>query len=131
MAVQRVTQTETIDTTAEPVQPVQPVQAVDEKTANYSAFDQLVYLIFGIIEVLLLIRFLFRMTGANAGAGIVAMIYSVTRVLMAPFNFVFPVNAVEGAVFEWSILVAMAFYALLAWIIMKLIRILYTADAAK
>lgn len=97
---------------------------------TYSAIDQLVYLIFGVIEALLLIRFLFRLTGANPAAGIVSFIYSITNVLMAPFRFIFPTASLEGAVFEWSILVAMVFYALFAWIIMKLIRITYTADSA-
>ena len=123
MAVTRVTRTETVNTTPE------TVEATEEKAANYSALDQLVYLFFGIIETLLLLRFIFRMTGANPGAGIVELIYNITNVLMAPFRLVFPTNAVEGAVFEWSILVAMIFYALLAWIIMRLIRILYTAGA--
>lgn len=113
MAVRRVTTTET----------------VDDRTASYSAFDQLIYLIFGVIETLLLIRFLFRATGANPGAGVVDFIYGITDMLMAPFKFIFPSANVAGAVFEWSVLVAMAMYALLAWIIMRLIRIAYTAEA--
>lgn len=123
MAVRRVVQTETIDNTPE------TVEVVDDKASTYSAFDQFVYLVFGIIETLLLLRFVFGVTGANRGASIVNMVYSITDILMAPFNFVFPANAVAGSVFEWSVIVAMIFYALLAWIIMKIIRIMYTADA--
>ena len=103
----------------------------EKKAASYSAIDQFIYLIFGIIEIFLLIRFVFRLTGANPAAGIVRFTYSLTNVLMAPFRFIFPTSAVEGAVFEWSILVAIVFYALFAWIIMRLIRIIYTADTAE
>lgn len=99
-----------------------------QKAAQYSALDQVVYLIFGLFELLLLIRFFFKLTGANPAAGIVQFVYAFTNVLMAPFRFIFPTSAIEGAQFEWSVLVAIFFYALLAWVIMKLIRIAYTAD---
>lgn len=99
-----------------------------EKVANYSAVDQFIYLVFGIIEILLLIRFTFRLFGANMAAGIAEFVYSITNFLMAPYRFIFPTNQVQGAVFEWSILVAMIFYALFAWIIMRLINIIYTAE---
>lgn len=120
MAVRRVIQTETV--VSRPVAP--------QKVATYSAVDQLIYLIFGILEILLLLRFIFRMFGASTAAPVTRMIYNVTNILMAPFRFIFPTNVVEGAVFEWSVLVAMILYALLAWIIMQLIRILYTADTS-
>lgn len=101
-----------------------------KKAANYSAIDQFIYLIFGIIEFLLAMRFVFRMLGANPAAGIVSFIYAITNVLMVPFNFIFPPSQVEGAYFEWSVVVAILFYALFAWVIGQLIRILYTADTA-
>lgn len=95
----------------------------------YSVFDQTVFLILGIIEVLLLVRFAFRFTGANPASGIVSFVYSVTDVLMAPFRFIFPTNTVEGATVEWSVIVAIIFYALVAWIIMKIVDITFTGEA--
>lgn len=102
----------------------------ERKAVSYSAVDQAVYLIFGLIELLLFIRFVFRATGANPAAGIVRFVYSLTEVLMAPFRFIFPASQAGGSVVEWSVLVAMFFYALFAWIIMRLIRMIYTADRA-
>jgi hypothetical protein len=43
---------------------------------------------------------------------------------MAPFNAIFGTQIVNGAVFEWSALVAIAVYALVAWLIVALIRAL-------
>ena len=101
-----------------------------ERKQTYSVVDQTVFLIVGIIEVLLLVRFFFRFSGANPASGIVSFVYSITDVLMAPFRFIFPTNTVEGATVEWSVIVAMIFYALAAWIIMKIVDITFTGDAA-
>lgn len=106
------------------------VHNAEEKARSYSAFDQFVYLIFGIVNMLLLIRFVFRLAGANPVAPIVQFIYELTNIFMAPFRFIFPTNVVAGAAFEWSVLVAIFFYALFAWIITRIIRIVYTADYA-
>ena len=100
------------------------------KRKAYSVFDQTLFLILGIIEVLLLVRFAFKFTGANPVSGIVSFVYSITDVLMAPFRFIFPTNTVEGATVEWSVIVAMIFYALVAWIIIKIVDITFTGEAA-
>lgn len=105
-----------------------PVHVEEEKVRSYSAFDQFVYLVFGIVNMLLLIRFVFRLAGANTASPIVQFVYNMTDVLLSPFRFIFPTSVVSGAVFEWTSLVAIFFYALFAWIITRLIRIVYTAD---
>src|SRR5216683_2916067 len=46
---------------------------------------QAVYLIFGLIETLLLIRFVLRALGANAEAGFAQLVYGITGLLIAPF----------------------------------------------
>ena len=100
------------------------------KRYAYSVFDQTIFLALGIIEVLLLVRFFFKFTGANPASGIVSFTYSISDVLMAPFRFIFPTNSVEGAIIEWSVIVAMIFYALVAWIVMKLVDITFTSETA-
>lgn len=90
-----------------------------------------VYYILGIVETLLLLRFLFKLLGANASSGVVQLIYAVTDVLMIPFRFIFPTNAVSGSVFEWSVLVAMILYALGVYAVQGLLGIVYSADTGK
>lgn len=82
----------------------------------------IVWFIFGVIEVLLALRFVFLLFGANAEAGFVKMIYGLSAVFMAPFSAIFKTQDVAGATFEWSVLVAIAIYALLAWGIVAFIQ---------
>jgi hypothetical protein len=82
----------------------------------------IVYFIFGVIEVILGLRFVLRLLGANPDAGFVQIVYAISAPFMAPFEAVFATQQVEGAVFDWSVLLAMAVYALIAWGIASLIR---------
>jgi hypothetical protein len=81
---------------------------------------QVVWYLLGFLETLLLIRFLLRLLGANPGAGFTAFIYRVTRIFTAPFQNVFGASRVEGSVIEWTTLLAMLIYWLIAYGIIKL-----------
>lgn len=83
---------------------------------------RVVWFVFAVIEILIAIRFVLMLTGANAAAGFVNMIYGVSGIFMAPFVAIFGVQRVGGATFEWSALVAIAVYALIAWGITALIH---------
>src|ERR1700680_4708000 len=68
---------------------------------------QLVYLIFGLIEGLILIRFVLKALGANATAGFAEFIYGITSPLVAPFYGLFGNPASQGSVLEVHSLVAL------------------------
>ena len=73
------------------------------------------------------------MTGANAGAGFTSIIYGLTWPFTAPFLAVFPMIKVEGGVFEWTTLLAMFVYWIIALAITKLFfmsRTVSTGEAA-
>lgn len=80
---------------------------------------QVVWYILGLLEILLAFRFILKLLGANAGAGFTYFIYSVTSIFTAPFRAVFPTTRVDGNIFEWTTLLAMAVYWLIAWGIIK------------
>jgi len=84
--------------------------------------SRVVMYVFGVIEVFIGVRFVLMLLGANAEAGFVKMVYGVSGVFMAPFITIFSTQKVEGAIFEWSALVAIAVYALVAWGLTALIR---------
>ncbi len=84
--------------------------------------SRVIMFFFGVIEALIAIRFVLMLLGANAEAGFVKMVYGVSGVFMAPFTTIFATQQAGGAVFEWSALVAIAFYALIAWGLVALIR---------
>ncbi len=92
-----------------------------------------IWFIIGLIEVLLALRFVLKLTGANPSSGFVDFIYSVSGVLTAPFDSIFGVTSASAgsvqSVFEPSILVAAAIYALIGWGLVKLLTINRRPDA--
>jgi YggT family protein len=83
-----------------------------------------IYLIFGIIAGLVGIRFILRALGASPNADFAAFIYGVTEPLVRPFTGLFGTTQVDGAVFEPQSLVAIIIYALVGWLLGKLVTIL-------
>jgi uncharacterized protein YggT (Ycf19 family) len=79
-----------------------------------------IYLIFGLIEALLAIRFVLKALGANAEAGFAQLMYGVTGPLVAPFRGLFGTpQAASGAVLEVHTLIALVIYALVAWLLIR------------
>jgi DMSO reductase anchor subunit len=83
---------------------------------------QIVWYILGIVEALLGLRFILKLLGANPAAGFTNFIYGVTYVFAQPFLSVFRTTQVAqiGAVFEWTTLLAMIIYWLIATAIIRL-----------
>jgi hypothetical protein len=83
--------------------------------------------ILGIIEVLLAMRFVFKLLGANPGNPFVSFTYSLTQIGLAPFTTIFSTASTKGleakAVLEPATIIAMIVYAIIAWGIIKLIEI--------
>ena len=81
---------------------------------------QIVWYILGLLEAILLLRFLLKLLAANPNAGFSSLIYNLSYIFAAPFLNVFRITRVEGSVFEWTTLLAMFVYALIAYGIIKL-----------
>ncbi len=81
---------------------------------------QIVWYVVGLIEVLLAFRFVLKLLGANPFAGFTRFIYGVTYIFAAPFLNVFRITQVEGKIFEWTTLLAMFVYWVLAVGIVKI-----------
>ena len=75
---------------------------------------QIVWYILGVLEVLLAFRFALKLLAANPGAGFSNFIYDVTYPFVAPFLTVFKMTRVEGSIFEWTTILAMFVYWLVA-----------------
>jgi hypothetical protein len=82
---------------------------------------QIVWYILGLVEILLTFRFVLKLLGANATAGFTSFIYGVTYIFVAPFLSVFRLTKVLGSVFEWTTLLAMFVYWVIAFGIIKLL----------
>ena len=81
---------------------------------------QIVWYILSILEVLLVFRFILKLTGANAGSGFTNFIYDFSRPFIAPFAAVFQRTSIQGSIFEWTTILAMFVYWLLAIAIVRL-----------
>jgi len=81
---------------------------------------QIVWYLLGIVEILLAFRFVLKLLDANAAAGFTSFIYSATYIFAAPFLTVFKKTQVMGSVFEWTTLLAMFVYWVIALGIIKL-----------
>ncbi len=88
-----------------------------------------VYFVLGVLEVILLLRFLFRLLGANRFNDFVSFLYGLSHVFVSPFNGIFNDQALGShSVFEVSTLIAMLIYALLAWGLVSLGRIIFAPN---
>lgn len=98
------------------------IEATDSQTAEY-----LVYFIFGALEILLAFRLVLKLMGASTGSGFVRLIYSISNIFVMPFEGIFRRATTQGiettSVFEPSTLVALIVYVVLAWGIVKLVKI--------
>jgi len=95
----------------------------DEHGRNVA--DRAVWYIAGAIIALLGLRFLLALLGANTTNVIADVVYSVSRVFVAPFFSLFSYDNFEYGVsrFELYTLIAIIFYAFLAWGITKFLDI--------
>ena len=95
---------------------------------------QIVWYLLGLLEILLAFRFILKLTGANPLAGFTSFIYGVTYVFTAPFLSVFRITRIEGSIFEWTTLLAMLVYWIVAMGIIKLLfmgKTVSTPEAAE
>jgi len=87
-------------------------------------FTRIVWTILGILEVLLGLRFMLKLIGANPNSGFAVFMYGLTGVFTAPFTGLVPSWVSGATVLEVTTLIAMAIYALLFWGVVRLIPIL-------
>lgn len=95
---------------------------------------QIVWYILSFLEVLLAFRFILKLTAANPDAGFSSFIYAITWPFTAPFFAVFSKTIVLDSIFEWTTLLAMFVYWLIAVGIIRLLlmsKTVSTPEAAE
>jgi uncharacterized protein YggT (Ycf19 family) len=81
----------------------------------------IVTLIFTVLEVLLLLRFFFKLTGANANQPLINALYGVTEPLVRPFQGIFAEPA-GPPVLDIAALLSIGFFFLVGLLIVALVR---------
>jgi uncharacterized protein YggT (Ycf19 family) len=100
---------------------VGPTTAVVARNDAVWAVTRIVTLLFTVIEVLLLLRFILKLFGANANQALVSGLYRVTEPLVRPFQGIFPEPSGPPAL-DLAALLAVAFFFLIAALIVAVVR---------
>lgn len=122
---------------AEIIEETTTIQGSNEKSVKIApvinvatssqTIEYLVYFLFGVLETLLAFRLILKLTGASLSSAFVGLIYGLTGIFILPFEGIFRRGFTQGvettAVLEPSTLVAIIVYVVLAWGIVKLVRI--------
>jgi len=98
-------------------------------TSTVWTVTRVVTLVFTVLEVLLLIRFILKLTGANANQPLVSGLYGVTEPLVRPFQGIFPEPA-GPPVLDLAALLAVVFFVLIAALVVALVRAITSARAS-
>jgi YggT family protein len=86
--------------------------------------------IIGIIEVLLVVRLLFELFGANAASPFIAWIYGMSGALMGPFANAFPAFQLGGAsMLDVTAILAMIVYAVIGWLLVEILSLIFVSSA--
>ncbi len=110
----------------------QYVENPNQKRANMRYWiTSLVYFLLGVLEIILLLRFIFRLLGANPYNSFIILLYSLSGIFVGPFNGIFNDQTLGrgGSVFELSTIVAMVVYALIGWGLVSLARVIFAPTA--
>ena len=98
------------------VSEVRTSQSEPEREQRIFTFkaSQLIWLVFGVLETLIILRIGLKLIGANADSPIVALIYGITGLFLIPFVGIIGSPTSGNMVLETSSMFALGVYALIA-----------------
>ncbi len=121
---EEVTTVENITTQVTPGIKEEAPQKVFDKKKKIFRINQVIWYILGTVEVVLAFRILLKLLGANAYSGFTSFIYAISNPFALPFAGVLGITGVSEMILEWSTLIAMAVYAILAYGIVALFQMI-------
>jgi len=87
--------------------------------------SQIIWLLFGGLEALLGIRVILMLIGANPGNWFAAFVYQLTQLFLWPFQNLIANPSFQNMTLEVTSIIAMIVYALLGWIIVRMIWVVF------
>ncbi len=120
----------------EPVEGVERRQRVVRDAAAESRMrvakaTEVIWLLVGFLEGLLAIRLLLKLIAANPSNPFASAVYGVTDFFLAPFFGITGSPATDGVVLEIPTIIAMLVYLLFAWVIVKLIWVIFEPPTSR
>ena len=109
------------------VSEVRTLQTEPEREQRIFTFKatQLIWLLFGILEVLIALRIFLLLIGANPNSPIVALIYGFTYLFLFPFSGVVGSPTAGNMVLELSSMFAMVIYGLIAFALERTVWLIF------
>lgn len=108
---------------AAPGQPARTYRSEPVVETRPTVFEQIIQTVAVILLALLGLRFILALFGANAHNAFVSFVFSATDWMVQPFRSVFAMPATgAGGYFDWASLLAFAVIAVLATIVLRLLR---------
>ena len=105
--------------------------AAAEQRMSTSRVTQIIWIILGILEILLGLRFVLKLIAANSQAGFAVFIYGITKLFIAPFALLVGTPTAGDSILEVTTLIAMGVYALLIWVIVRIIQVATNRPSAR
>jgi uncharacterized protein YggT (Ycf19 family) len=103
-----------------------------ERRMTLNRVSQLVWLVFGVLIGLIAFRVVLRLIVANPANTFAEFIYNITDIFLRPFfGLTGTPTATNGMALEISSLIAIVVYALLAALIVTVIRIVFSKSRAR
>ena len=86
---------------------------------------QVIWLLLAILEAMLALRFGLKLIGANPASPIAVFVYGFTGLFLFPFAGLTGAPSAGGMVLEFSTLIAMLVYGLIAWAIERILWVIF------
>jgi hypothetical protein len=98
-----------------------------ERQLSFFHTERIAWTILTTLEIFLGLRFFLKWIAANPSSGFAALLYWITDVVLAPFAGLVRNPTNGDSIFEVTTLLAMAIYALLFWVTIRVIAVTQSA----
>lgn len=95
------------------------------------SLTQLIWLFFGILEGLIGLRVFLKLIAANPDNSFARLVYTLTDLFLWPFFGLTATPSAEGIVLEIPSLIAMLVFALIGWVIVRLVWLVFNQTSAR
>lgn len=102
-----------------------------ERRLGIAQVVSIIYTILGVLQILLGLRFVLKLIGADPNTGFAAFMYGITGPFLAPFAGMLPSWSSGATNLEVNTLIAMAVYALFFWVVIRIIPIVLDRPSAR
>lgn len=98
-----------------------------KRSTTFSWIVNSIYFLSGMLEILLVIRFMLRLFGANSKNEFAQLINHLSAPFMAPFStlFISPTSGSGRNIFDLNIAIAIVAYSLLSYLVVSLVRFIF------